>query len=98
MEKGMSCPLCRVKFGNRFAPAVDQLMQLEVRESAPEVFEKRKAYLISQKEWVGSKQLLRFSYGNTYNFIKDADYAFEESQDFTLMHSWSAFFILTKDK
>ena len=76
MEKGMSCPLCRVKFGSKFAPAVNKEMQQQVQDSAPQVFEKRKIELINQKQWVGSNQLKRFSYGNTYNFIEDADKAF----------------------
>ena len=40
---------------------------------------------------------MRFSYGNTYERLKDADSAFPQSK-LTLEHSWAMFVILTEDK
>ena len=96
----MCCPLCRAKFGRGFAPVVDQSMQKTIKEETGEAFEKRRAELIRAGQWVGSKKLMRFSYGNTYTRVQDAPLAFPEDSSckLKLEHSWAMFVILTEDR
>ena len=51
-------------------------MQETIKEEAGEAFDRRRAELIRQGEWVGRKTLLRFSYGNTYQKVQNAALAF----------------------
>lgn len=100
LKKGMCCPLCRSKFPRSFAPVVDRSMQKTIEEEMGEDFKKRKMELIKSKDWVGSKKLIRFSYGNTYERLDGSMPAFPEdsSCNLKLHHSWAMFVILTEDR
>ena len=75
-------------------------MQKTIEEETGDAFRRRKAELVRQKEWVGRKKLMRFSYGNTYERLEDGALAFPEDSSckLTLRHGWAMFVILTEDR
>ena len=84
--------MCRAQFPRGFAPTVDLAMQQAIKDEMPKAYEKRMVELIHQKEWVGQKKLMRFTYGNTCKKVTPSD----SSQ--SKMYSYAAFFILNEDR
>ena len=67
----MTCPMCRAHFDKLYIPMIDKDLQLEIAEKMGHLFEERKAELEQAGEWLGLKQLLKFSYGNTHEIVKN---------------------------
>ena len=89
-EMGMTCPLCRAHFDKLFIPVVDKALQEQIALEAGYQFEERKAQLVGQGKWVGSKRLLRFAFGNTHEDVINPKPA---NSDKTLKnsHRWAMF-------
>ena len=67
----MTCPMCRAHFDRKFIPQVDKDLQLEIAQAMGAQFEERKASLEAAGEWFANRRLVNFSFGNTYEHIKD---------------------------
>ena len=70
-QAGMTCPMCRAHFDKLFVPQVDADLQREIAEAMGAQFEERKMELEAAGEWLANKRLVKFSFGNTHEEVKN---------------------------
>ena len=71
MKAGIPCPMCRAHFDKLFIPQVDRELQEEIAAAMGAEFEERKAEVIAAGEGMGNKRLIKFSFGNTHEDVKN---------------------------
>ena len=89
-ELGHSCPMCRAHFDKKFVPQIDKDLQLEIAEAMGKQFEERKMSLEQAGEWFNSRRLIKFSFGNTYEYVKDGK-IIDKKEDIRQCHRWAMF-------
>ena len=88
--------MCRAIFDKHFVPQVDLELQEEIARAMGEQFEERKAELEAEGEWLANKRLIKFSFGNTHEMVKNPK-KWNDDKSKTLMHRWCMYLTLSND-
>ena len=89
-QAGVPCPMCRAHFDKLFVPQVDQDLQREIAEAMGAQFEERKQELEAAGEWLANKRLVKFTFGNTHEEVKNPAPARSDKTK-TNTHRWCMF-------
>ena len=81
--------MCRAHFDKLFVPQVDIELQREIAAAMGSMFEERKQELEDAGEWLGNMRLIKFTYGNTHEEVKNAKK--DSSGQYTNSHRWCMF-------
>lgn len=83
--------MCRSHFDKLFIPEVDTQLQQQIASEMGSQFEERKAELEAAGEWLGNVRLVKFSFGNTHEEVKNPKPAKSGGPNTKNSHRWCMF-------
>ena len=92
----MACPMCRAHFDKHFIPQIDRDLQEEIAAAMGQQFKDKKAEQVANGEWFANKRLVKFSFGNTHEEVKNP-VKWNDDKSKSLTNRWCMFMSLSND-